>query len=102
MIAVVACQCGSSDTLLRGKMSKFHYSGAMMVPIIKGKEKSLSRLNSLPQLPELNELRAHISGHSKWAIIIGYNENNIKWVDLANGQYIKNDVDAELLLQHFA
>ncbi len=102
MIAVVACHCGSSDTLLRGKMSKFHYSGAMTVPIIKGKEKSLSRLNSLPQFPELNELRAYISGHSKWAIIIGYDEERIKWVDLANGTYIKNDVDAELLLQHFA
>ena len=102
MIAVVACQCGSSDTLLRGKMSKFHYSGALTVPIIKGREKSYSKLNTLPQFPEVREIRAHIEGHSKWAIIIGYDDERMKWVDLANGSYLKNDVDAELLLQHFA
>lgn len=102
MLKVVSCQCGSSDNLIRGKMAKFNCPQAMTIPIIKGKEKSLAALNTLPQFPELNELRAHIEAQSKWAVIIGYDDERLRWVDLANGTYIKNDVDAELLLKHFA
>ena len=102
MLKVVSCQCGSSDNLIRGKMAKFHCNQALTIPIIKGKEKSLSALNTLPQFPEVADLRLHIEAHSKWAIIIGYDDERLKWVDLANGSDLKNDVDAELLLAHFA
>lgn len=102
MLKVVSCQCGSSDNLIRGKMAKFHCNQALTIPITKGKEKSLSALNTLPQFPEVADLRLHIEAHSKWAIIIGYDDERLKWVDLANGSYLKNDVDAELLLSHFA
>ena len=102
MLKVVSCQCGSSDNLIRGKMAKFRCNQALTIPIIKGKEKSLSALNTLPQFPEVADLRLHIEAHSKWAIIIGYDDERLKWVDLANGSYLKNDVDAELLLAHFA
>ena len=102
MLKVVSCQCGSSDNLIRGKLAKFHCNQALTIPIIKGKEKSLSALNTLPQFPEVAGLRLHIEAHSKWAIIIGYDDERLKWVDLANGSYLKNDVDAELLLTHFA
>lgn len=102
MIAAVACQCGSSDTIVRAKLSKFGYVHAMDIPIIKGKEKSLSKLNTLPKFPELQQLRNHIELQSKWAVIIGYDDKRLRWVDLVNGTYLKNDVDAELLVRHFA
>lgn len=101
MLAVVACQCGSSDTLVRAKLAKFGYAHSMDIPIVKGREKSYSKLNTLPQFPEVKELRAYIQGVTKWAIIIGYDNERMRWVDLANGTYVKNDVDAELLIQHF-
>ena len=96
MLAVVACQCGSSDTLVRAKLAKFGYAHSMDIPIVKGREKSYSKLNTLPQFPEVKELRAYIQGVTKWAIIIGYDNERMRWVD------VKNDVDAELLIQHFA
>ena len=102
MLKVVSCQSGSSDTLIRGKMAKFHCAQALTIPITKGKEQSLAALNTLPQFPEVAELRPYIQANSKWAIIIGYDNERMRWVDLANGSYLKNDVDAELLLQHFA
>lgn len=102
MLKVVSCQCGSSDNLIRGKLAKFHCNQALTISIIKGKEKSLSALNTLPQFPEVADLRLYIEAHSKWAIIIGYDDERLKWVDLANGSYLKNDVDVELLLTHFA
>lgn len=102
MIIAVACQCGSSDRLVRGKLQKFDYSGALSIAVTKGKEKSLSFLNTIPQFPELNEIREHIKASSKFAILIGFNDEMMRWVDIANGQYVKNDVDAELLVKHFA
>ena len=102
MIVAVACQCGSSDTLVRAKLSKFGYKDAMNIPVIKGREKSKSKLNTLPQFPEVNEIRAHIEGHSKWAIIIGYNDEMMKWADLANGSYLVSDVNMELIIKTFA
>lgn len=102
MLKVVSCQCGSSDNLIRGKMAKFGCNQSLTIDIIKGKERSLKALDTLPQFPEVMELRTYIQACSKWAIIIGYDSERLKWVDLANGSYLKNDVDAELLLRHFA
>ena len=102
MIKVISCHCGSSDTLIRGRLSKFRYPAAATIPIVKGRDKSKSVLNSIPQFPEVNDIRRHLDGVTKWAILIGYDEDKLKWVDLANGTYLKNDVDAELLIKHFA
>lgn len=102
MLAAVACQCGSSDTLIRSRLAKFHAPQASTIQIPKGREKSHVAINALPPFPEVNNIRAQVEAHTKWAIVIGYNENGMKWVDLANGQYIKNDVELELLVEHFA
>lgn len=102
MLKVISCQCGSSDNLVRSRLGKFRYPDALSIPIVKGREKSNSVLNSIPQFDEVNDIRTHLTGVTKWAIIIGYDENNLRWVDLANGQFVKNDVDLELLLKHFA
>lgn len=102
MLKAVACHCGSSDNLVRGKLRKFHHPQTLTLPIIKGKEQSLKVLDTVPQFPETMELREHIRNASKWAVLIGYDDERLRWVDLANGQYVQNDVDAELLLKHFA
>lgn len=102
MIACVACQCGSSDSLIRTKLERYGYADFLRVPIVKGKEKSFSKLNTLPQFEELQLLRNHIKNASKFAVVIGYDDNRCKWVDLANGKAIINNVDLELIIQHFA
>lgn len=102
MVISVACHCGSSDNLIRGKVAKYHRELSLTIPITKGKSKSLAVLNTIPQVEETQNLRNHLEGVSKWAVLIGVSGDAVKWVDLANGQYIKNDVDAELLIKHFA
>lgn len=102
MIACVACQCGSSDNLVRTRLERYHYRDFLTVPIIKGKEKSLSKLNTLPQCDEIQMLRNHIQNASKWAVVIGYDESGCKWTDLANGKAIVNNVELELIIKHFA
>ena len=102
MIACVACQCGSSDNLIRTRLERYHYRDFLTVPIIKGKEKSLSKLNTLPQCDEIQMLKSHIQNASKWAAVIGYDGEKCRWTDLANGKAIKNNVDLELIIRHFA
>lgn len=102
MIACVACQCGSSDSLIRTRLERYGYADFLRVPIVKGKEKSLSKLNTLPQCEEIQMLRNHIQNASKFAVVIGYDNSKCKWTDLANGKAIINNVDLELIIKHFA
>ena len=102
MIACVACQCGSSASLIRTRLERYGYADFLRVPIVKGKEKSLSKLNTLPQSDEIQMLRTHIQNASKFAVVIGYDNDKCKWTDLANGKAIINNVDLELIIKHFA
>lgn len=102
MIACVACQCGSSDSLIRTRLERYGYAGFLRVPIIKGKDKSLSKLDTLPQYDEVQMLRTHIKNASKYAVVIGYDGARCKWVDLANGKALVNNVDLELIISNFA
>jgi hypothetical protein len=47
-------------------------------------------------------LREHLRTASKYAVVIGYNEDAMRWVDLANGKAIVNNVDLEKILEYFA
>lgn len=97
----VACQCGGADAWIRAKLRKFNFKHALLIPITKGKEKSLSIISTLPQTQSVTDLAAHIRNSSKFAIIIGTDGDSVRWVDVVNGTYIKNDVDAEFIIRDF-
>lgn len=101
MISVVACQCGSSDSLVRNFLKSIGYQDWISVPIEKGKERSLSVLNRLPSTPEKEMLQSFLKNASKWAVIIGYDETGMKWSDIAhNGP--KSRIEAEFVVRTFA
>lgn len=100
-VTACSCMCGSADALLRRSVSKYSRNVKPFVSIPKGKEKCLRMLDTLPQFPEVSQMRNYIKNASKWVIVIGYDENSMHWVDLANGKYVKNDIDLELLLKHY-
>lgn len=87
---------------MRTKLEKYGYRDFLRIPIVKGKEKSLAKLNTLPQYDEIQMLRNHLANASKFAIVIGYDDKRCKWTDLANGKAMINNVDLELIIQHFA
>lgn len=101
MIVAVACMCGGADGWIRSKLKKFGYAGALTIPIAKGKERAIAAARNLPSGPEEAELEAHIRNSSKFAIIIGTDGTNLRWVDVVNGTYLKNDVDAEFIIRDF-
>lgn len=102
MIACVACTCGSVDKLIRGKLEFFGYRDFLTIPITRGKEKAKSVLNTLPQSDGIAMLRNHLDGCSKFAVIIGYDGSDCRWVDIANGKAVQNNIELEFLLDRFA
>lgn len=100
MLAVVACHCGSSDSLVRNFLKSIGYQDWLSIPIEKGREKSLSVINQLPPAPEKEMLKNLLKNASKWAVIIGYDETSMKWSDIShNGP--KSRIEAEALVHHF-
>lgn len=101
MLCVISCQCGSSDSLIRTFLKSTGYSDWMSIPISKGKDKSLAVLNQLPNVPEKDMLRSFLSNASKWAVIIGYTEDQMRWSDIAhNGP--KSRIEAEFVVKKFS
>ena len=101
-IACISCTCGSVDRLIRSRLDQFGYRDALTIPITRGKDKSKSFLNTIPQHDEVDMLRSYLNGVSKYAVVIGYNDDAMRWVDLANGKAIVNNVDLEKILEYFA
>lgn len=101
MIAVVACNCGSSDSLVRGFLKSIGYRDWLSIPVEKGKDRSLSALNYLPPTPEKEMLLSFLKNASKWAVIIGYTDREMKWSDIAhNGP--KSRIEAEFVVKNFS
>lgn len=100
MIVCVACQCGSSDSLIRKKLRQYGYADFLRTPIHKGKDKSLSVLNAVPPHPEVQLLKTYIENHSRYAVILGVNEEQARWADVASSNP-KEVIEAELVVQYF-
>lgn len=101
MLYAFACQCGGADSWIRSKLRKFNSPQALTIPITKGKEKCLAQLSAFPQVQETTDLAAHIRNESKFAIIVGTDGETLRWVDVVNGHWVKNDVDAEFIVRDF-
>ena len=101
MLIIISCQCGSSDSLIRGFLKSVGYADWLSIPINKGKEASISAINNLPPAPEKDMLKSFLNGVSKWAVIIGYNDTMMRWSDIAhNGA--KSRIEAEFVVKTFS
>lgn len=100
MIRVCTCLCGGSDSLVRNFLKSVGYEDWLSIPIEKGKEKSLSLINQLPPTPEKEMLQNFLKDASKWAVIIGYDDQSCRWSDIAhNGP--KSRIEAEFVVKNF-
>jgi len=100
MIAVCACMCGSSESMARNFLKSVEYPDWLNIRIYKGKEKSRSLLNQMPPVPEKEMLEHFLKNASKWVVIIGYNENSMKWSDIAHNAP-KSRIEAEFVVKNF-
>lgn len=99
-LMAIACMCGSSDSVVRNFLHSVGYPGWNSIPLVKGKEKSLSALNELPPFPERDMLESFLKSASKWAVIVGYNDEAMRWSDIAHGGS-KTKIEAEMVVSVF-
>lgn len=97
----VACMCGSSDSVVRNFLHSVGYPEWNSIPVVRGKEKSLAVLNQLPPFPERDMLSSFLENVSKWAVIIGYNDEAMRWSDISHGG-ARTKIEAELVVRTFA
>ena len=100
MIAVIACMCGSSESVARNFLKSVGYKDWLNIPIEKGKERSLAVLNYLPPVPEKEMLQNLLKNASKWVVIIGYNKDSMKWSDISHDGP-KSRIEAEFVVRKF-
>lgn len=93
--------CGSSDSMARNFLRSVDYPEWMAVPIHRGKEKSRSILNQLPSTPEKEMLDNFLKNASKWVVIIGYDQDSMKWSDISHNAP-KSHIEAEFVVKNFS
>lgn len=100
-IMVCACQCGGSQSLLRNFLKSAGYQDWLNIPIVQGRDKSLSLLNQLPPVPEKDMLYSFLKDASKWAVVIGYTDTDMRWSDIAHNS-TKSRIEAEFVVRNFS
>lgn len=100
-LMIVACHCGSADSLARNFLHSVGYEDWLSIPVHKGKEKSLSFTNLLPRSDEKDMLKTFLAGASKWTVIVGYDEQECKWSDIAHNAP-RSRIEAEFIVTRFA
>ena len=101
MIWIFSCSCGGSETLLRRKLKKYGYPDYMSIPLVQGKEKSLSELESASEIPEVKMLINHIKASSSFAVILGVKDGKCAWSDVSRNDF-PSDVRAEKIVNSLA
>ena len=100
-IAVITCNCGSTEQLARRFLERAGYRDWLTIPVVKGKEKSRSIAKSLAGYPEAEMLDNYLQNSSKWVVIIGWNENGCRWADIVHNP-TKSEIDGQLIVETFA
>lgn len=105
MIICIACDCGSSEQLIRQVLHKYNYKNWAMETIKKGKVSSLKeveeQIRKRPDSPELRALFSHINGNSKWCVILGISGDMVRWTDISKHD-MKSDIEAEAIIANFS
>ena len=105
MILCITCECGSSEQLVRQTLHKYEFKGWATQPIVRGKTKSLAKVEELirmyPDRPEFQALFSHINNTGKWVVILGVDGESSKWADISRRD-MKSDIEAEAIIGHFS
>lgn len=105
MILLLACQCGGVVPLIRGVLKESGIDNWLDEPIYQGKRRSIEILEQFPDyykgLLQFGALYDHISNHSSFAVIVGYDADNFRWADVSMGD-IKSKLDGEIIATNFA
>ena len=99
-LLLLVCNCSGSEGLVRSTLKEAGIVDWLEPPIVKGKNLSLQTLNQFPEyykeLPQWGALYASINNRSSFAVIVGYDQDDFRWADVAMGD-IKSKLDGEVI-----
>lgn len=105
MLIAAICNCSGSETQVRSVFKKKGLANWLEIPVFKGRDGIPVMFNYLP--PEVREadciqaLARSLKNRSSYAVIIGYDENGVRWSDVRNGD-LASRLDAEIIVEQFA
>ena len=85
MITCLACRCHASEPRIRRVLRESHLDGWATLPIIRGKSECLSYLEGFASSVTVEALKKYISQNSSWAVVLGYDGDNIDWAEVGHG-----------------
>lgn len=99
-LMVLTCMCGGVENLSRNVLRRNGDPNYMSTPLYRGRDKSLSALNTIPQFPELDVLRQFLKAHTKYAIVLGYDDKSFRWANMVSA-HVDEKIDAELIIDKY-
>lgn len=104
MILLLACNCGGVIPLLRGVLREAGVENWLDAEVYQGKKYALETLEQFPEyyrnLPQWGALYDSINNRSSFAVIIGYDQDNFRWADVAMGD-LKSSLDGQIIAKQF-
>lgn len=104
-LKILACNCGGAEPVARSVLQEAGVENWMTVDIHKGKEHCKTILNYFPEpfhkLLAFQGLLTHIEENSKYAVILGYDDEYLFWEDVASNSPIEV-TRAKVIAQRFA
>lgn len=101
MLLALVCDCGSSEPLARKIFRRADLQDWLTRHINRGKTECAKVLRQLPQYPEIIEISEHIDKAGPYVVILGIDEDFVKWVDIKNGD-MASMIQAEVIAKKFA
>lgn len=103
MIMALTCSCGGAEPLVRKVFRATHNPNWLNIPIYKGdkaKAKIIELANTY-QDTQFQVLRNYISSKSTYAVILGFDEQNVRWVDVSMGDN-NSLIKGQIIVEDFA
>lgn len=105
MLAILACQCATSELKARRVLRNVGIKNYLGVRCYLGKISIGIGLENMPEAvrnsTEWRALKDLINSKSSYSVIVGWDQNQMKWSDIYDGR-IESVVPAEKIIEYFA
>lgn len=104
MLILLVCNCGGAEPLARSVLKEAGVKDWLTTSLVRGHKNCLEWINKLPSttrnLDVTDALFMMIKNKSKFAVVVGYDDDHFRWADVANGD-LKSKLDGQVIAKQF-
>lgn len=101
MIKCLACRCHSAQPIIRRVLRVSHHENWATESIIVGKADCLAELNNFPECRTIGALKRYIQDNSSWAVILGYDGEEIDWAEIGHGG-TRGRLEGQMIVERYS